>query len=74
VCSRPFSRGSPTFRGELYRLLYPVFAIFSPLTVRVFSLEQEVEAMSQARLPSLARCYGLTRIARVWKISECRPR
>jgi hypothetical protein len=43
------------------------------LTVRVSSLEQEVEAMSQACSPSLAR-YGLTHIARVWKISECRPR
>ena len=26
--------------------------------------------MSQARSPSLARCYGLARVARVWKISR----
>src|ERR1700745_3299255 len=26
--------------------------------------------MSQARCPSLARCYGLARVARVWKISR----
>src|SRR5215469_12297564 len=31
---------------------------------------QEVETMSQNRSPSLARCYGMVRVARVWKISR----
>jgi hypothetical protein len=31
---------------------------------------QEVETMSQIRSPSLARCYGMVRVARVWKISR----
>src|SRR6476620_6502770 len=31
---------------------------------------QEVETMSQALSPSFARCYGLARVARVWKISR----
>ena len=31
---------------------------------------QEVETMSRALSPSFARCYGLARVARVWKISR----
>jgi hypothetical protein len=31
---------------------------------------QEVETMSQALSPSFACCYGLARVARVWKISR----
>src|SRR4029077_8504249 len=31
---------------------------------------QEVETMSQALSPSVARCYGLARVARAWKISR----
>src|SRR3979490_3631857 len=31
---------------------------------------QEVETMSQTLSPSFARCYGLARVARVWKISR----
>ena len=33
---------------------------------------QEVETMSQALSPSFACCYGLARVARVWKISRQR--
>ena len=31
---------------------------------------QEVETMSRALSPSFARCYGLARVARVWKLSR----
>src|SRR3974377_120058 len=31
---------------------------------------QEAETMSQALSPSFACCYGLARVARVWKISR----
>src|SRR4029453_14305475 len=31
---------------------------------------QEVETMSQTLSSSFARCYGLARVARVWKISR----
>ena len=31
---------------------------------------QEVETMSQTLSPSSARCYGLTRVARVWTVSR----
>src|SRR6201993_22386 len=31
---------------------------------------QEVETMSQTLSPSVARCYGLARVARVWSISR----
>src|ERR1700676_1514512 len=31
---------------------------------------QEVETMSKALSPSFACCYGLARVARVWKISR----
>src|SRR6185295_445342 len=31
---------------------------------------QEVETMSRALSPSVARCYGLARVARVWSISR----
>src|SRR6476620_1586233 len=31
---------------------------------------KEAETMSQTLSPSFARCYGLARVARVWKISR----
>ena len=31
---------------------------------------QEVETMSQALSPSVARCYGLARVARAWKMID----
>ena len=31
---------------------------------------QEIETMSQTLSPSFARCYGLARVARAWKISR----